>query len=190
MLQQPFLQVFWVHLLACLTIFSRPLRILVENLLFPRLLHRISARYSMMNQPLPGIFQRSQNIHVYIYKMNILVDLGCWIMHGLLNHAWGDYFKLAKWTHLTLSSYPKTSDVIEMVFIPTWVYPLFKFWLDICRIVSSSIYRGNLGTPWIWSFPHQQTWTVLQWKIYCCPHIWNKCTTSFQGLPLAFQAVL
>ena len=33
----------------------------------------------------------------------------------LLNHASGDYFKLAKYTHLMLSSYPKTSDVIEMV---------------------------------------------------------------------------
>ena len=33
----------------------------------------------------------------------------------LLNHARGDYFKLAKYTHLMLSSYPKTSDVIEMV---------------------------------------------------------------------------
>ena len=28
MLQQPFLQVFWVHLLACVTIFSRPLHLL------------------------------------------------------------------------------------------------------------------------------------------------------------------
>ena len=35
-----------------------------------------------------------------------------------------------KQTHLMLLSYlkrPKTSDVIEMVAIPTWVYPLFKF---------------------------------------------------------------
>ena len=33
MFQPPFLQVFWVHLLACLTIFSRSPHLLVENLL-------------------------------------------------------------------------------------------------------------------------------------------------------------
>ena len=67
--------------------------------------------------------------------------------------------------HLMLLLYlekPKTPDVIEMVGMLTWVYQLFKFWLDICRIVSPSIYCGNLGTRWIRSFPHQQTWHVLQ----------------------------
>ena len=44
------------------------------------------------------------------------------------------------------------------------VYPLFKFWLYICRIDSPSICCGNLGTCWIQSFPRQQTWPVLQWK--------------------------
>ena len=27
-----------------------------------------------MNESLPGIFQKSQNMHVYIYKTNFLVD--------------------------------------------------------------------------------------------------------------------
>ena len=57
---------------------------------------------------------------------------------------------------------PKASDMIEMVCMLTWVCPLFKFWLDICHIVSPSIYCGYLGTRWIRSVPHQQTWPVLQ----------------------------
>ena len=51
-------------------------------------------------------------MHFYIYKMNILVDLGYWIMPEMI------IFKWAKWAHLKLSSYPKTSDVIEMKGVP------------------------------------------------------------------------
>ena len=52
------------------------------------------------------------------------------------------------------------------------------------------IYCGNFGTRWIQTFPRQQTWHVLQWRKHCSSHIWSKCTTSFQGLPVIFQAVL
>ena len=51
-------------------------------------------------------------MHACIYKMNNLVDLGYWIMPEMI------IFKWAKWTNLTLLSYPKTSDVIEMKRVP------------------------------------------------------------------------
>ena len=33
---------------------------------------------------LPGIFLKSQNMHVYIYKMNFLVGLSCWIIYEVI----------------------------------------------------------------------------------------------------------
>ena len=55
-----------------------------------------------------GILRKSKHACLYIWNE---------FPHGfrLLNHAWGAYFKWAKWTHLILSSYLRTSDVIEMV---------------------------------------------------------------------------
>ena len=75
---------------------------------------------------------RKSNMHVYIYKMNILVDLGCWIMPEVI------IFKWAKWTHLTLSSYPKMSHVIEMKGVPILGYPPCDSLWQICHIVNTS----------------------------------------------------
>ena len=63
-------------------------------------------------------------------------------------------------------------------------------WTHLNVSIYFSIYCDNHNTRWIRSFPHQQTWLVLQWKISCCSHIWDKCATSFQGLPVVFQAAL
>ena len=45
-----------------------------------------------------------------------------------------------------LSSYHRTSDVMEMVGVPNWGHVTGRFLLGICRIVTHSIYCGNLGT--------------------------------------------
>ena len=37
-----------------------------------------------MNLSLPGIFLKNQNMHAYIYKMNLLVGLSCWIIYEVI----------------------------------------------------------------------------------------------------------
>ena len=97
-----------------------------------------------------GILRKSKHTCLYVRNEHPL-------RFKLLNHTW-----YSNETHLMLSSYPKTFDVIEMVGVPNWGHVTGKFLLGICHMVSFSIYCGNLGTRWIQSFSHQQTWLVLQ----------------------------
>ena len=53
--------------------------------------------------------------------MNFFVGLSCLIICEVI------ILSEPNKTHLPLTSYPKMSDVIDMVGIPTWVHPLFKF---------------------------------------------------------------
>ena len=38
----------------------------------------------MMNQSLPGFFQRSHNVHAYLYKKNFLVGFNCRIIYEVI----------------------------------------------------------------------------------------------------------
>ena len=101
-----------------------------------------------------AFLRTSKHACLYIYKMNILMDLMYWIVHEVI----------------IFLSEPK-KDSLKVV-------------------IHTTIYCDNHDACWIQMFLHQQTWPVLLWKIYCCYHIWNKCTTIFQGLPVVFHIAL
>ena len=74
---------------------------------------------------------------VYTYEMDILVDLSYRIIYEVI------ILSESNKTHLTLSLYPKISDVIEMVGVPGRGHAPDKFWLDI---IHPSIYCDNHDT--------------------------------------------
>ena len=71
-------------------------------------------------------------MHACTYETNFLVNLDCWIMPKVI------IFSEPKKTHLTLTSYFKTSDLMEMVGVFMWKLSTLNFWLATRHIVSLS----------------------------------------------------
>ena len=87
--------------------------------------------------------------------------------------------------HLThpLKPRPKTSYVIEMVGIPTWVYLLFETWLAICPIVKGIYTYWNEDLKrlmWL-------TWKVSPFRDTPCDLLWRNLSHE-QSLHLLSQS--
>ena len=82
---------------------------------------------------------------------------------------------------------PKTPDVMDMDGVVAWLHLSLKFWSEICRMVSLSIYCGNLDTHWIQAFLRQQTPTCfLIEKTLLLPHlkqVYNEFSKVSCGFP-------